>query len=162
MVPFQEWQDRRLALFDSAAGFDEARGGPEIFDGALQGGDRAGAPACGHVNLREVQVELRLFALQLQGGLAEMRGFIPLFFGAGYRQTEKREVVWILTFDFDGLAQVGESVLRVTVLQKFDTVFELVQRFTFFLSCTSLIPGRLEGPGGLGRCLANRQRSRIG
>src|SRR3984885_435289 len=124
MLAFQERQDRRLALFDAAAGFGEARGGPEVFYGAFEGGDRAGAPACGHVNLREVQMKLRLFALQLQGGLAEMRCFVPLFFGARYRQAEKRKVVWILAFYFDGVAQVGESVLRVAVLQEFDTVFK--------------------------------------
>jgi hypothetical protein len=78
-----------------------------------------------------------------------MRGFIPLFFRARYRQAEKRKIVWILAFDFDGIAQVRESVLRVTILQQFDSVFKLDQRITFFHSCTSLIPGRLEGPGGL-------------
>src|SRR5580658_2914021 len=156
MLPFQEWQDWCLALFDSAAGFDEARGGPEVFDGAFESGDGAGASACGYVNFREIQVKLRLFALQLQGGLAQVRGFIPLFFGARYRQAEKRKVVWILAFDFDSLAQVGESVFRVTVLQQFDTVFKLDQRITFFHSCTSLISGRLEGPEGLERGLAKR------
>src|SRR5580704_17187773 len=84
MVPFQEWQHWRLALFDPAAGFCPPRGGPEIFDGALQGGDRAGAPACGHGNLRQVQMKLRRFALELQGGLAEMRGLIPLCFRSRY------------------------------------------------------------------------------
>lgn len=109
MLAFQEWQDRRLALFNAAAGFGEARGGPEIFDSALEGGDRAGAPACGDVNLREIQVKLRLFALQLQGGLAEMRCFVPLLFRARYRQAEKRKIVWILAFYFDGVAQVKAS-----------------------------------------------------
>src|SRR5271156_3857500 len=80
-----------------------------------------------------------------------MRGFIPLFFGARYRQAEERQVVWVLAFTFDGLAQVGESVLGVAVLQQFDSVFKLDQRVTVFHSCTS---DEFRSAGGAGRpCL---------
>src|ERR1700690_3664558 len=98
MVAFQEWQDRRLALFDAAAGFGEARGGPEIFDSAFQVGDRGGSPACGHVNLPEIQVKSWLIALQPEGGFAELGCFAPLFFGARDGQAEKRKFVSILAF----------------------------------------------------------------
>src|SRR5271155_5205351 len=82
VVAFQEWQHRRLALFDPAAGLRQTSGGPEVFDGPLERGNRAGAASCGHINLRQVQMKLRLFSLQLQGGLAQVRRFVPFFFRA--------------------------------------------------------------------------------
>ncbi len=56
----------------------------------------------GHIDLREVEIELRLVALHAQGIVAEILRFRPFAFRARQSHAEVGFVEWILFFELAG------------------------------------------------------------
>src|SRR5271170_512580 len=78
------------------------------------------------VNLCQVQMELGLVASQLYGDFAELRGLFPFAFGTRDRQPEKRKIERVVPLGFKRRSQVNKGRLRIPILERLDTLLELL------------------------------------
>jgi hypothetical protein len=106
---------------------------------SIKDGNCIVTPPSGHVDLRQVQVELCFTAFGIQGGLAKLQCRAPFPLGTGNGHAQKRKVIRVLLFQLGSVPKVLKGIGRVPVSQKFDSVFKFGKSRIFRHSPSSVL-----------------------
>jgi hypothetical protein len=75
----------------------------------------------GHVDFRQVQIELHFIASQAQGHLAKFRCRSPLPLATGNGNSQKGKIIRIFLLQLGGVPEIFIGLRCVSFLQKFDS-----------------------------------------